>query len=350
MANSLKALHSKRFSIRNKQAGALDKEIGLIYFGKRYYDPEVGRWTSLDPIGEIDGPNLYAYANNNPITYVDYFGLASEISNGNKDAFQEYFYGDYEPHCFCERHRNCKRGGDIRSAIGGAAHGVVDFVIGSLHDLQTAAAYVGSSDLEISLQERVLMIEAIEQSQARQMAAVEDWMMDMLSIDESDDVYQSFRSKTTLGLEVSSLVAGGYGAVKGVVALNRLTRAPMQISRIIKAEEAIARSMGKSNKIWTTTRQRSSVKNAFLHWQEHGADFPELLNAKQYAESAKAFINSPPPGTLIKIRANGDIILYNPSTNSFAINNADLLPRTMYKPSLSRHPYSTNLEYFNAQK
>ena len=326
-----------------------DKEIGLIYFGKRYYDPEVGRWTSLDPIGEIDGPNLYAYANNNPITYVDYFGLASEISNGNKDAFQEYFYGDYEPHCFCERHRNCKRGGDIRSAIGGAAHGVVDFVIGSLHDLQTAAAYVGSSDLEISLQERVLMIEAIEQSQARQMAAVEDWMMDMLSIDESDDVYQSFRSKTTLGLEVGSLVAGGYGAVKGVVALNRLTRAPMQISRIIKAEEAIARSMGKSNKIWSCTKEMNSVENALWHWKKHGKEFQELNNSRHYVEKVRNFLSTPPSGTLMKTRLNGETVLYHPETNVFASFTKEGIPKTFFKPNPSKHKYLTNLEYFNAQ-
>lgn len=42
--------------------------------------------------------------------------------------------------------------------------------------------------------------------------------MDMLSIDESDSVYHSLRSKTALGLEVGSLITGGYGAVKGVVA------------------------------------------------------------------------------------------------------------------------------------
>ena len=42
------------------------------------------------------------------------------------------------------------------------------------------------------------------------MEAIEGWMMGMLSLDSSD-VYQSFHSKTTVGLEVGSLVAGGYG-------------------------------------------------------------------------------------------------------------------------------------------
>ena len=56
-------------------------------------------------------------------------------------------------------------------------------------------------------------------------------MMDMLSIDESDTVYQSFRSKTTIGLEIGSLVAGGYGAVKGVMAFNKLAKMPAKRQR-----------------------------------------------------------------------------------------------------------------------
>ena len=162
----------------------------------------------------------------------DHFGLASETNDGNKDEFQEYFYGEYEPHCYCERHRNCKRGGDIGSAIGGVAHGVVDFVIGSLHDLQTAAAYIGSSELDIRVRERILMIEAIEKSQAKQMAFVGSRVMGMLAVDESNTAYQSFRSKTTMGLEIGSLVAGGYGAVKGVIGFSKLARMPAKMARI----------------------------------------------------------------------------------------------------------------------
>jgi len=89
----------------------IDEETGLIYIGHRYYDSETSRWISPDPAGDVDGPNLYVYCKNNPLTYVDYFGLASEKNKGPVD--ESYFYGEYEPHCYCERHRDCKRGGDI---------------------------------------------------------------------------------------------------------------------------------------------------------------------------------------------------------------------------------------------
>jgi RHS repeat-associated protein len=49
-----------------------DKEkdtTGLYYFEARYYDPEIGRFISVDP-GK-DGDNWYAYCRNNPVKYVD---------------------------------------------------------------------------------------------------------------------------------------------------------------------------------------------------------------------------------------------------------------------------------------
>ncbi|CRX37706.1 RHS repeat-associated core domain-containing protein [Estrella lausannensis] len=54
-----------------------DAESGLIFFGRRYYDPESGRFISKDPLGDRDGPNLYAYVANNPLMYVDLWGLFS---------------------------------------------------------------------------------------------------------------------------------------------------------------------------------------------------------------------------------------------------------------------------------
>ncbi|BAS27244.1 hypothetical protein LIP_1393 [Limnochorda pilosa] len=50
-----------------------DPKTGLYYFGARWYDPEVGRWTSQDPVR--DGLNWYAYVGNRPTAFVDPFGL-----------------------------------------------------------------------------------------------------------------------------------------------------------------------------------------------------------------------------------------------------------------------------------
>jgi len=48
-----------------------DHEVGLIYFGYRYYSPRLGRWVNRDPIGEIDAVSLYIALRNDPIAWVD---------------------------------------------------------------------------------------------------------------------------------------------------------------------------------------------------------------------------------------------------------------------------------------
>ncbi|WP_158619362.1 RHS repeat-associated core domain-containing protein [Pseudomonas sp. v388] len=53
-----------------------DHETGLHYNRHRYYDPQVGRFISKDPIGLLGGLNLYAYAPN-PVGWVDPFGLSA---------------------------------------------------------------------------------------------------------------------------------------------------------------------------------------------------------------------------------------------------------------------------------
>ncbi len=52
-----------------------DDELDMIYLRARYYDPQIGRFTSQDiEEGEISNPldiNRYVYCRNNPIKYVD---------------------------------------------------------------------------------------------------------------------------------------------------------------------------------------------------------------------------------------------------------------------------------------
>ena len=53
-----------------------DEETGLYYLKTRYYDPQVGRFMTIDGIEYLDpesinGLNLYAYCNNNPVMNVD---------------------------------------------------------------------------------------------------------------------------------------------------------------------------------------------------------------------------------------------------------------------------------------
>jgi len=53
----------------------IDDELGWIWFGRRFYQPDLGRWLTPDPIGHTAGVNLYAFVRNNPLVRVDEFGL-----------------------------------------------------------------------------------------------------------------------------------------------------------------------------------------------------------------------------------------------------------------------------------
>jgi RHS repeat-associated protein len=60
-----------------------DVQLGLVYFGKRYLAPALGRWISPDPLAVHSGgadPNLYAYVRGRVFAAVDPNGLNDEAA------------------------------------------------------------------------------------------------------------------------------------------------------------------------------------------------------------------------------------------------------------------------------
>ena len=56
-------------------------ESGMGFFTAPYrnYSPAMARWTTVDPAGMVDGPNMYGYVGGNPVKYKDYLGLHKPI-------------------------------------------------------------------------------------------------------------------------------------------------------------------------------------------------------------------------------------------------------------------------------
>ncbi|MCL6589932.1 MAG: RHS repeat-associated core domain-containing protein, partial [Firmicutes bacterium] len=62
--------YSGSFSTEYQFTGKpVSDEVGLSYYGARWYDPEVGRFLTQDPAKQ--GLNWYAYCANNPINRID---------------------------------------------------------------------------------------------------------------------------------------------------------------------------------------------------------------------------------------------------------------------------------------
>jgi RHS repeat-associated protein len=60
-----------------------DDETGFLYYGFRFYRPDLGRWLNQDPIGEAGGLNLYGFLGNQSLGRVDVHGLADFQNHWN---------------------------------------------------------------------------------------------------------------------------------------------------------------------------------------------------------------------------------------------------------------------------
>jgi hypothetical protein len=66
-------------------------------------------------------------------------------------------------------------------------------------------------------------------------------------------------------------------------------------------------------------------------FERNGADFG-AATAQDYLAKVRAFTARPPAGTERVERPNGDVLLYQASTNTFAVVSRDGVPKTMFKP------------------
>ena len=52
-----------------------DRESGLVYYGKRFYSPKLGRFINRDPLEEQGGLNFYCFVGNGPTNSWDVLGM-----------------------------------------------------------------------------------------------------------------------------------------------------------------------------------------------------------------------------------------------------------------------------------
>ena len=77
-----------------------DQGSRLYYMRARYYDPQLGRFLSEDPIGISGGLNLYAYAGNDPVNMWDPSGTSA--SSGDHCLTSDNMMGAYDANGVCQ--------------------------------------------------------------------------------------------------------------------------------------------------------------------------------------------------------------------------------------------------------
>ena len=82
---------------------------------------------------------------------------------------------------------------------------------------------------------------------------------------------------------------------------------------------------------WAPNRKHSAEENAQYQFGKNGADFG-ARNEDDYVTRVHAFIDNPPAGAETLNRRNGDRLIYDAHSNTFAVVTKDGAPRTMFKP------------------
>jgi len=83
--------------------------------------------------------------------------------------------------------------------------------------------------------------------------------------------------------------------------------------------------------LWPSSRRGSAEENARRAFARNGDSFgaPSL---EAYVRKARAFIDAPPAGAQRLTRRNGDVLLYHPASNTFAVASRDGAPRAFFHP------------------
>ena len=262
-----------------------DVESGFDYRGARFYDGDVVRFNSLDPhASDYASWSDYNYVLGNPNAYTDPDGRA---------PFNEYVVD--------------KETGQVKK-VGDKGGDETDYI------------YWGT----IKNDEEGNPVTAIwSEKDAIELEVEVEYTPGPGGRSQDEDPTPGLRlrhGKTHTDIWAYNLILSWYvGGASGSTSTN--------------LGFAAVRHGASRSAFWSATKTKGAVKNAFDHWRKHKAEFPEFQNAKQYVEGAKSFLKKPPAGTFTKVRKNGDILRYDPKTNTFGVSNANGAPKTLFRPT-----------------
>lgn len=95
--------------------------------------------------------------------------------------------------------------------------------------------------------------------------------------------------------------------------------------------EAVTTDGAREPAVLTANRSETVDAKILRLYERNGADFG-ARSPEDFVARVEAFTKDPPAGVEKVSRPNGDTLLYQASTNTFAVVARDGTPRTMFKP------------------
>lgn len=209
-------------------------ESSLVYYGRRYYSPHLGRWLTPDPLGLSAGINLYAFVSNDPLIRLDDYGLL--------DYGQHYTsWKDQQ-----EAHRRFYTAGihEFWSQVVGIGR----FFSSTPHYLERGLNYCTFSNTSV--------FDGWEQKHNKFFNSAESWIQRVFPTDQSHPDYSTYR----IGWFVSSLMlpVPGKGIINGARGITKFGTAAWEGKRVI---DGLRKPFPKRNILFG----QSSVGNRFSH-------------------------------------------------------------------------------------
>lgn len=137
---------------------------------------------------------------------------------------------------------------------------------------------------------------------------------------------------TALGLVAGLALAGCDNGASAVETRERAATEDAKPVTVVDAENAKATEGTSEAKPVLTANRRETVDAKVQRlFERNGAAFG-TTTPEAYLAAVTAFTTRPPADAETVRRANGDVLIYQASTNTFAVVDSDGVPRTMFKP------------------
>jgi len=147
-----------------------------------------------------------------------------------------------------------------------------------------------------------------------------------------------FVGRTVTGLLMAGVLLAGCGNGGSAVETRSRDAEPVSLASVEStapievAPTETLKAPAKAATVLTGNRRETASDKAIRLFERNGADFG-AKDPEDFLRKVEAFTKSPPPDAEIVQRPNGDVLIYQASSNTFAVLDRKGVVRTMFKPS-----------------